>query len=85
MSDLQAHMRTSASGDKSEIRQNYIATLSDRIFGNIVEKKYQQAMEYMDYYHLDQDSLMIMNDLLFDSKVPWKNIPEKTRKEFLQG
>ncbi|CAO3691081.1 unnamed protein product [Rhizopus stolonifer] len=84
LGDLQAHMRTSASGDKSEIRQNYIVTLGDRIFGNIAEKKCQKAMEYMDYYHLDQDSLMIMNDLLFDSKVPWKNIPENTRKEFTQ-
>jgi replication factor C subunit 1 len=37
LSDIQTRMRLKASGDKFEIRQNYIPTLNQRIFGSLSE------------------------------------------------
>jgi replication factor C subunit 1 len=42
LSDVQTRMRLKASGDKFEIRQNYIPTLNDRIFGEL--EKVSNAM-----------------------------------------
>ncbi|KAG0747208.1 hypothetical protein G6F62_002034 [Rhizopus arrhizus] len=82
LSELHSRMRVKTSGDKSEIRQNYISTLNERIFGNIANENFDEAIEYMDNYYLDRESLETMNDVICTSKGAWTTIPTKIKTAF---
>ncbi|RCI04017.1 hypothetical protein CU098_011383 [Rhizopus stolonifer] len=81
LSDVQTRMRIKASGDKFEIRQNYVPTLNDRIFSELSQENYDEAMEIMDTYYLDRESLDTLNDLTFapSGKGPLAQLPTKTK------
>ncbi|CEP16995.1 hypothetical protein [Parasitella parasitica] len=84
LSDVQARMRLKASGDKFEIRQNYIPTLNDRIFGQLKEENFEGAIEVMDSYYLDRENLDALSDLTFApaGKHPLQQVPAKSKTAF---
>jgi len=53
--DIQIHMRTKSSGDKYEVRQNYLPLLNLQIFSALLKEDYDTAIEVMDSYFLDKD------------------------------
>ncbi|KAI8348834.1 replication factor RFC1 C terminal domain-containing protein [Choanephora cucurbitarum] len=81
LSEVQARMRIKASGDKYEIRQNYIPTLNDRIIKELQDGDYDGAMEIMDSYYLDRECLDTFNDLTFapTGKGPLAQLPTKIK------
>ncbi|KAL7319919.1 DNA replication factor C complex subunit Rfc1 [Mucor circinelloides] len=87
LSDVQTRMRLKASGDKFEIRQNYIPTLNDRIFGQMNEDNYEGAIEMMDSYYLDRENLDVLSDLTFApaGKHPLQQVPTKSRTAFTRA
>ncbi|KAI9483454.1 MAG: replication factor RFC1 C terminal domain-containing protein [Benjaminiella poitrasii] len=84
LSDVQTRMRVRASGDKYEIRQNYIPTLNQRIFGDMEKGNFEEAMEVMDTYYLDRENLDTLNDLVFveSGNAPLAQIPTKVKTAF---
>ncbi|KAI7908090.1 replication factor RFC1 C terminal domain-containing protein [Cokeromyces recurvatus] len=84
LSDVQTRMRLRASGDKYEIRQNYIPTLNERIFGDLEKENFEGAMEIMDTYYLDRENLDTLNELVFteSGKLPLVQIPTKVKTAF---
>ncbi|ORE17800.1 DNA replication factor C, large subunit [Rhizopus microsporus] len=83
LSDLQTRMRVKASGDRSEIRLNYLTTLNERIFGNVAQENYEEAIEYMDNYYLDRENLETLSDLVCTTtKPPLVELPAKTKTAF---
>ncbi|KAK4516373.1 uncharacterized protein ATC70_011344 [Mucor velutinosus] len=87
LSDVQTRMRLKASGDKFEIRQNYIPTLNDRIFGQLNEDNFEGAIEVMDAYHLDRENVDALSDLTFApaGKHPMQQVPSKTKTAFTRA
>ncbi|GAN09055.1 DNA replication factor C, large subunit [Mucor ambiguus] len=87
LSDVQTRMRLKASGDKFEIRQNYIPTLNDRIFGQLNEDNFEGAIEVMDSYYLDRENLDVLSDLTFApaGKHPLQQVPSKTKNAFTRA
>ncbi|KAI8390302.1 hypothetical protein BD560DRAFT_319403 [Blakeslea trispora] len=83
LSDVQARMRLKASGDKFEIRQNYVPALNDRIIKELKDENYNGAMEIMDTYYLDRECLDTFNDLTFapTGKGPLAQLPTKTKSQ----
>ncbi|KAI9281040.1 replication factor RFC1 C terminal domain-containing protein, partial [Sporodiniella umbellata] len=85
LGELQARLRARTLGDKSEVRQNYVDTLNERIFGSIKENDFESAIEYMDNYYLDRESLETLNDIICTTdkkKTPMAEIPTKTKTSF---
>ncbi|KAI9260071.1 replication factor RFC1 C terminal domain-containing protein [Helicostylum pulchrum] len=85
LADIQTRMRLKASGDKFEIRQNYIPTLNSRIFGLLEKDDMEETMEYMDNYYLDRENLDILSELTFTApreKAPLALVPTKTKSAF---
>ncbi|KAI9284892.1 replication factor RFC1 C terminal domain-containing protein [Umbelopsis sp. AD052] len=63
--ELQIHMRTKSSGDKYEVRQNYLPVLNQLIFSALLEEDYDAAFEIMDSYYLDKDLVDAIAELEF--------------------
>lgn len=85
LGELHSRLRLKTSGDRSEIRQNYVSTLNERIFGHIKEERFEEAIEYMDNYYLDRESLETLNDVVCSSasnKGPMISVPTKTKTAF---
>ncbi|OAD03233.1 hypothetical protein MUCCIDRAFT_110087 [Mucor lusitanicus CBS 277.49] len=87
LSDVQTRMRLKASGDKFEIRQNYIPTLNDRIFGQLNEDNFEGAIEVMDSYYLDRENLDVLSDLTFApaGKHPLQQVSTKAKTAFTRA
>ncbi|KAI8991740.1 replication factor RFC1 C terminal domain-containing protein [Mycotypha africana] len=86
LSDIQTRMRVVSSGDKYEIRQNYVPLLTDKIVHSMEEKKFDETIEIMDTYYLDRDSLDTLNDIAFQrkktDKQPFAGIPTANKTAF---
>ncbi|KAI8384543.1 replication factor RFC1 C terminal domain-containing protein [Radiomyces spectabilis] len=82
MSDVQTHMRSKASGDKYEIRQHYVPTLNARIFSNLKQENYQEAMRVLDSYYLDRDHLDTLSEICLGPQAPLSELPTKTKSSF---
>ncbi|KAI7887255.1 replication factor RFC1 C terminal domain-containing protein [Mucor mucedo] len=85
LADIQTRMRLRASGDKYEIRQNYIPTLNSRIFGELLKENLDETMDYMDHYYLDRENLDILSELTFlapKEKAPFASLPTKVKTAF---
>ncbi|CAO3693827.1 unnamed protein product [Umbelopsis ramanniana] len=66
--ELQIHMRTKSSGDKYEVRQNYLPVLNQLIFSALLEEDYDAAFEIMDSYYLDKDLVDAIAELEYPLK-----------------
>ncbi|KAI9361124.1 replication factor RFC1 C terminal domain-containing protein [Pilaira anomala] len=85
LADIQTRMRLKASGDKFEIRQNYIPTLNSRIFGALSQDNVDETIDYMDTYYLERENLDILSELTFTApkeKAPLALVPTKTKSAF---
>lgn len=63
--EIQIHMRTKSSGNKYEVRQNYLPLLNKLIFSALLEENYDAAIEIMDSYFLDKELVDAITELEF--------------------
>ncbi|KAI8388177.1 replication factor RFC1 C terminal domain-containing protein [Radiomyces spectabilis] len=82
LQDVQNRMRMRASGDKFEIRHNYVPTLIQRIFVYLKDGQYDEAFKIMDEYGLSRENLDTLNDLEIASKKPMSKLPSEVRTTF---
>ncbi|KAG0184874.1 hypothetical protein DFQ28_010294 [Apophysomyces sp. BC1034] len=83
LTDMQAGIRLQSSASKFELRLSYISTLSARLFKYIEEEQFDEAIQLMDTYHLDRESLDTLNELeVGTSKKPLAKIPAKVKNAF---
>ncbi|KAI9269006.1 replication factor RFC1 C terminal domain-containing protein [Phascolomyces articulosus] len=69
LNDIRYRMRLRSSANRFEVRQNYVPTFVDRIFGDLKEVNNQldEAIAIMDEYYMQRDNLEALNELMISS------------------
>ncbi|RUS23369.1 hypothetical protein BC937DRAFT_93313 [Endogone sp. FLAS-F59071] len=61
--DVQIHMRLSISGDKNEVRQTYLPTLTSSLGLPIIKEQYDDGIRIMDEYYLSREDFDTIMEL----------------------
>ncbi|KAI7869664.1 replication factor RFC1 C terminal domain-containing protein [Spinellus fusiger] len=82
LKDIQGRIRSKTPVNKSEVQGHYIPLLSKQIFHRIENEDFDVAIEIMDTYCLNIESLETLSDFSMDAKKPMSTLPTKLKKAF---
>ncbi|KAI8093321.1 uncharacterized protein BX664DRAFT_329437 [Halteromyces radiatus] len=82
LANVQNKLRSKATVDLSEVRQNYVPALTCNIFTDITNGQYDKAMDTMDYYYLDRENLETLSDLSLTPKPVMNTLSAAAKRTF---
>ncbi|KAI9020039.1 replication factor RFC1 C terminal domain-containing protein [Phycomyces nitens] len=82
LKELQGRISSTGLADRGETRMNYIPILTNRIFYALKNDNFEEAVELMDKYHLDCESLDMLNELSLSTTKPFAMITPSIKTRF---
>ncbi|KAI9316053.1 replication factor RFC1 C terminal domain-containing protein [Dichotomocladium elegans] len=82
LTDMRSHMRLQTSSNAYEIRQDYVPALTERIFSHLKNDEIDEAIETMNSYYMQRETLDTLNDLALASKKPMTHLTSQQKTKF---
>ncbi|KAI7885021.1 DNA replication factor C, large subunit, partial [Lichtheimia hyalospora FSU 10163] len=82
LTDMRSQMRLQTSANAYEIRENYVPTMTKRIFNYLANDETDEAIETMDSYYMQRDTLDTLNELCLETKKPMSAMTTSQKTKF---
>ncbi|CDH56922.1 replication factor c subunit 1 [Lichtheimia corymbifera JMRC:FSU:9682] len=82
LTDMRSQMRLQTSANAYEIRENYVPTMTKRIFNYLANDETDEAIETMDSYYMQRDTLDTLNELCLEKKKPMSAMTTSQKTKF---